>query len=98
MSGSLKDFPYWSKCWPSAIALSNFIAKNQALIQDKQVLELATGLGLPSLVAARFAKMLSQAITFLSPYHSLKYQLQKTISQILKPGSLTGITCPVIYW
>ncbi|MFW2475509.1 MAG: class I SAM-dependent methyltransferase [Sediminibacterium sp.] len=52
----LKDFPYWGKCWPSAIALSAFIAKTPSLIQDKIVLELAAGLALPSLVAANFAK------------------------------------------
>ena len=52
----LKDFPYWGKCWPAAIALSNFIEKNTTLVQNKNVLELAAGLGLPSLVAARYAK------------------------------------------
>lgn len=48
-------FPYWSKLWPSAIAISNFINRNQELVLDKEVLELAAGLGLPSLVAARLA-------------------------------------------
>lgn len=55
-NGSLKDFPYWGKCWPAAIALSEFMVKNTALVRDKQVLELAAGLGLPSLVAAKWAK------------------------------------------
>jgi predicted nicotinamide N-methyase len=49
-------FPYWGKCWPAAIALSEFMVKNTALVRDKQVLELAAGLGLPSLVAAKWAK------------------------------------------
>ncbi len=52
----IKDFPYWGKCWPAAIALSEFMVKNTALVRDKQVLELAAGLGLPSLVAAKWAK------------------------------------------
>jgi len=55
-NGHLKDFPYWGKCWPAAIALSSFIEKNTTLVQNKTVLELAAGLGLPSLVAARYAK------------------------------------------
>lgn len=54
--GQFKMFPYWGKCWPAAIALSSFIEKNTTLIQNKNVLELAAGLGLPSLVAARYAK------------------------------------------
>lgn len=48
-------FPYWSKLWPSAIAMSNFINRNQELVQDREILELAAGLALPSLVAARTA-------------------------------------------
>jgi len=36
--------------------LSDFIANNPTLIRNKQVLELAAGLGLPSLVAAGLAK------------------------------------------
>lgn len=55
-SGGLQHFPYWGKCWPAAIALSAFIAKNPAFVHDKKVLELAAGLGLPSLVAATYAK------------------------------------------
>ena len=54
-NGGLTDFPYWGKCWPAAIALSEFITKNSSLIQDKLVLELACGLGLPSLVASHCA-------------------------------------------
>lgn len=58
-NGTLKNFPYWGKCWPAAVALSAFMVKNTALIQDKQVLELAAGLGLPSLVAASYAKKIT---------------------------------------
>lgn len=48
--------PYWGRVWPAAIALSQYIAENPIHIQNKRVLELAGGLGLPSLVAAHFAK------------------------------------------
>lgn len=48
-------FPYWAKLWPSAIAMCRFITANTHLVAHKQVLELAAGLGLPGLVAARYA-------------------------------------------
>jgi predicted nicotinamide N-methyase len=48
-------FPYWARLWPSAIALSEFILQHQAFIAGKRVLEMAAGLGLPSLVAAHTA-------------------------------------------
>jgi predicted nicotinamide N-methyase len=50
------DFPYWSQVWPAAVALSEFIIANPIYVKDKTVLELAAGLGLPSVVAAKWAK------------------------------------------
>lgn len=50
------DFPYWAKVWPSAIGLSMFLQQQPHLLQDKKVLELAAGLGLPSLIAAQYAQ------------------------------------------
>lgn len=50
------DFPYWAKVWPSAIGLSMFLKQHPHLLQDKRVSELAAGLGLPSLIAAQYAK------------------------------------------
>lgn len=55
-SGSLTHFPYWGKCWPAALGLAEFLTRHPSLIQNKEVVELAAGLGLPSLVAARYAK------------------------------------------
>src|SRR5574343_50440 len=48
-------FPYWSKVWPSAIALCEFLSTNRELIRHKKILEIGAGLGLPSLFAARYA-------------------------------------------
>jgi predicted nicotinamide N-methyase len=48
-------FPHWTKLWHSALALSNFLQSHTALIRNKTVLELAAGLGLPSLLASRYA-------------------------------------------
>ena len=48
--------PYWAQVWPAAKALCEVIAAEPELVNDKTVLELAAGLGLPSLLAAPFAK------------------------------------------
>ena len=47
--------PYWAQVWPSAYALCEFIATQPHWLQNKKVLELAAGLGLPSLLAAQLA-------------------------------------------
>src|SRR5688572_26276189 len=54
-SNGIIPFPYWSQVWPSAIALSEFIVSNQQLVHNKNILELGAGLGLPSLVASKYA-------------------------------------------
>lgn len=50
------SFPYWSRVWPAALALSDFIVQHVHCVEKKTILELGAGLGLPSLVAARFAR------------------------------------------
>lgn len=49
-------FPHWARLWPAALAMADYIHQHPGLVQDKMVLELAAGLGLPSLVTACFAK------------------------------------------
>lgn len=49
------DFPYWAQVWPAAQALAGFLVRYPDLIKNKKVVELGAGLGLPSLVAARYA-------------------------------------------
>lgn len=48
-------FPYWTQVWPAAIALSEFLLQHPIYVKGKKLLELAGGLGLPSLVAAPYA-------------------------------------------
>jgi predicted nicotinamide N-methyase len=43
--------------WDAAIILSRFIYENSQLFNDKNVLELGAGVGLPGIMAARFAKI-----------------------------------------
>jgi predicted nicotinamide N-methyase len=45
--------PYFGTIWPSALALSETLATDAALLRGRSVLELGCGLALPSLVAAR---------------------------------------------
>ena len=48
-------FPFWSQVWPAAKALTQFLLTNSFYTENKSVLEIGAGLGLPSLVAARNA-------------------------------------------
>ena len=49
-------FPFWAKLWPSSIALHNVLKAHPHLIQNKHVLEIGAGIGLPSLMMAGIAK------------------------------------------
>jgi predicted nicotinamide N-methyase len=48
--------PYWSQVWPAAEGLCRYLAAHTEMVRDKDVLELAAGLGLPSLLATRWAR------------------------------------------
>jgi len=41
-------FPFWAKIWPSSVALSNFLQANSKWIENKKILEIGAGIGLPS--------------------------------------------------
>jgi predicted nicotinamide N-methyase len=49
-------FPFWAKLWPSSIALLDVLEAHPHLIQNKHVLEIGAGIGLPSLMMAGVAK------------------------------------------
>ena len=49
-------FPFWAKLWPSSIALFDVLKAHPHLIQNKYVLEIGAGIGLPSLMMAGVAK------------------------------------------
>lgn len=48
-------FPFWAKVWPSAIALSSFLQQNIGLVNNKSVIEIGAGIGLPSFSVAQYA-------------------------------------------
>ena len=49
-------FPFWAKLWPSSIALLDVLKAQPQLIQNKHVLEIGAGIGLPSLMMADIVK------------------------------------------
>ena len=49
-------FPFWTKIWPAALAMSAYLLEEKHWVADKHVVELGAGIGLPSFTAAQFAK------------------------------------------
>jgi predicted nicotinamide N-methyase len=55
-SNPATPFPFWAKLWPSSLALLDVLEAHPHLIQNKHVLEIGAGIGLPSLMMADVAK------------------------------------------
>lgn len=83
-------FPYWAKVWPSAIGLGYFINHHHQYVENKTVLELAAGLGLPSLIAAKWA-----ATICCSDYLQAPLNLVKTSADFYK---IQNINYQIINW
>ncbi|MFN4007659.1 MAG: class I SAM-dependent methyltransferase [Chitinophagaceae bacterium] len=49
------EVPYWSQVWPAAMGMCNYLSVNDALVRNKQVMEIAAGIGLPSFFIANMA-------------------------------------------
>ena len=45
--------PYWAELWPSAIALSRHLVSRKKLLENKTLLEIGCGLGVPGIVAGK---------------------------------------------
>lgn len=83
-------FPYWSAVWPASIALCNFIEQHQSSFQGKKVLEIAAGLGLPSLVAAQYATSVCST--------DYADEALEVIQQSAALNQLKNLTCRNINW
>lgn len=83
-------FPHWTKLWPAAIAMGDFIYQHPELVQDQHVLELAAGLGLPGFVAARYAKAVC-----CSDYLE---EAVATMARSAKHLQLSNVSCQVLDW
>jgi len=49
-------FPFWAKLWPASIALTDFLQSNTHWVENKKILEIGAGIGLPSFSIATLAK------------------------------------------
>jgi predicted nicotinamide N-methyase len=65
-------FPFWAKIWPSAIAMGLLLQERPELVARKTVLELAGGLGLPSIIAAKHAAEVICSDVFPEPLEFVK--------------------------
>ena len=83
-------FPYWAKVWQSSVALCSFLSRNIQLVQNKSVLEIAAGLGLPSLFAAHFAKQVICSDYLQEPLDVVEKSIQQ--------NALTNVQCRIINW
>ena len=71
-------FPFWAKLWPSSIALLDILKAHPHLIQNKHVLEIGAGIGLPSLMLAPITKSIQ-----ISDYEKEAVELlQKNIKHL----------------
>jgi predicted nicotinamide N-methyase len=69
-------FPYWAKVWPSSIALLNVLKAHPHLIQNKDVLEIGAGIGLPSLMMAGITKSIQVSDYNLEAVELLQKNIQ----------------------
>ena len=66
------SFPYWTRLWPSSIALARYIRAHYDEFPGKTVLEIGAGLGLPSFIVSSYASSVKvtdhipEAITWLN--------------------------------
>jgi predicted nicotinamide N-methyase len=75
-------FPFWAKLWPSSIALLDVLNAHPHLIQNKHVLEIGAGIGLPSLMMASITKSIQ-----ISDYNLEAVELlQKNIEHLQLPN------------
>lgn len=84
------DFPYWSQIWPAALGLCQFLEQNTGYIENKTVLELAAGLGLPSFLAAEYSRSVH-----CSDYFPEAVALQQ---RSIKHNQFSNMSCSVLDW
>jgi predicted nicotinamide N-methyase len=82
--------PYWAQVWPAAKALCEVIANKPVLVKNKLVLEIAAGLGLPSLLSAQFAKQV-----IATDYIEDAVEIMKRSADYNK---LNNLQCSVMDW
>lgn len=82
--------PYWAQVWHAAIGLCLFLEQYPEYIENKKVLELGAGLGLPGIAAAAKAK--NVCISDISP------EAITIVQQSILHCQLKNVTCQIIAW
>jgi predicted nicotinamide N-methyase len=91
--------PYWAKVWPSAIGLCYFLSDHLHYIRNKQVLEIAAGIGLPSVFAAPYAQHVCAsdiepiAVSFIQDSFTHN-KLSNTSSMVIDWKNVENISMP----
>lgn len=83
-------FPHWTRLWPSSFAMADFIHQHSEIVENRNVLELAAGLGLPGFVAARFAK----SVCCSDYLEEAVITMEKSKKQL----QLSNISCKKLDW
>ena len=83
-------FPYWTQVWPAALAMAEFLSAEPTYVMNKRVVELAAGLGLPSMLAAQWARSV-----ICSDYLPEAVAVMK---QSVAKNALTNVSCRLLDW
>ncbi len=51
-AGQMDRDPYWSRPWPSAVALAKLVLQQPSIVRGRRVCEVGAGLGIASIAAA----------------------------------------------
>jgi predicted nicotinamide N-methyase len=82
--------PYWARIWPAGLGLAQFLAAAPEHVAGKRVLELAAGLGLPGLLAARTAAQVT--LSDIDP------EAVDVMRATAARNGLQNVDCMVIDW
>jgi predicted nicotinamide N-methyase len=89
-SVEVKDerIPYWTELWPAAIALSHYLVGIKEDLHEKNIVELAAGLGLPSIVAGYYSGKITisdyieDSLIFAKKNYSLNHKVEANYKPI----------------
>jgi predicted nicotinamide N-methyase len=82
--------PYWAQVWAAAYALCHFLAREPKHIQNKKVIELAAGLGLPSFLAAQIATSVICS--------DVSFEAVELMQQSIQQNKFSNCTAIVLDW
>lgn len=89
-AGDTDPFPYWTQVWPSALAMVEFLLKHPEYVREKEILELAAGLGLPSLAVADKARKICCSDYLPEAVETMRMSVQY--------NGLKNVECRLLNW